>query len=53
LCGALNRWIHDETITADAPTVTAAPGHRIAVGDLIISSRRYDPPFMATTPPRG
>jgi ATP-dependent exoDNAse (exonuclease V) alpha subunit len=42
MCDALNRRIHDQTITADAPTVTAARGHRIAVGDLIIS-RRNDP----------
>ena len=39
---ALNRRLHDETIDTDAPTVTAARGHRIGVGDLIIS-RRNDP----------
>ncbi|KAA0096888.1 AAA family ATPase [Mycolicibacterium sp. P1-18] len=39
---ALNRRIHDDTIPADAPTVTAARGQRIAVGDLILS-RRNDP----------
>lgn len=42
MADALNRRLHRETIDADAPTVTAARGHRIAVGDLIIS-RRNDP----------
>ena len=42
MCDALNRRLHDETIDTDAPTVTAARGHRIGVGDLIIS-RRNDP----------
>ena len=42
MADALNRRIHDETIDADAPAVTGARGHRIAVGDLIIS-RRNDP----------
>ena len=42
MADALNRRIHDDTIAADAPTVTAARGHRIGVGDLIIS-RRNDP----------
>jgi hypothetical protein len=32
---ALNRRLHYDTIAAHAPTVTAARGHRIAVGDLI------------------
>ncbi len=39
---ALNRRIHRDTISADRPTLSAARGHRIAVGDLIIS-RRNDP----------
>ena len=39
---ALNRRIHRDTIAADQPTVIAARGHRIAVGDVIIS-RRNDP----------
>ncbi|MET0994900.1 MAG: AAA family ATPase [Mycobacterium sp.] len=39
---ALNHRLHNETIGADAPTVTAARGHRIGVGDLIIT-RRNDP----------
>ena len=42
MCDALNRRMHDETIDTEAPTVTAARGHRIGVGDLIIS-RRNDP----------
>ena len=42
MCDALNRRLHDETIDTDAPTVTAARGHRIGVGDLFIS-RRNDP----------
>ncbi len=42
MADALNQRLHDETIDADAPTITAARGHRIGVGDLIIS-RRNDP----------
>jgi conjugative relaxase-like TrwC/TraI family protein len=42
MCDALNRRIHDQTIDPEAPTVTAARGQRIGVGDLIIS-RRNDP----------
>ena len=42
MADALNQRLHDETIHADAPTVTAARGHRIGAGDLIIS-RRSDP----------
>jgi len=42
MCDALNRRIHDQTIDADAVTVTAARGQRIAEGDVIIS-RRNDP----------
>jgi hypothetical protein len=42
IADALNRRIHDDTIPTDAPTVTAARGHRIAPGDLILS-RRNDP----------
>jgi conjugative relaxase-like TrwC/TraI family protein len=36
---ALNLRIHNDTVTADAPTVVGARGHRIAVGDVIISRR--------------
>jgi conjugative relaxase-like TrwC/TraI family protein len=39
---ALNRRIHHDTIDSAAPTVTAARGHHIAQGDVIIS-RRNDP----------
>jgi ATP-dependent exoDNAse (exonuclease V) alpha subunit len=39
---ALNQRIHTDTIDPQAPTLTAARGHRIAVGDLILS-RRNDP----------
>jgi conjugative relaxase-like TrwC/TraI family protein len=39
MADALNRRIHDDTIAADAPTVTAARGQRIAKGDLILSRR--------------
>jgi conjugative relaxase-like TrwC/TraI family protein len=42
MADALNRRLHDETVDTEAPTVTAARGHRIGVGDLIIS-RRNDP----------
>jgi hypothetical protein len=36
---ALNHRIHRENLDADAATVTGARGHRIGVGDLIISRR--------------
>jgi conjugative relaxase-like TrwC/TraI family protein len=39
MADALNQRIHADTIRLDAPTVTAARGQRIAVGDLIISRR--------------
>ena len=42
MADALNRRLHDDTVDNDAPTVTAARGQRIGVGDLIIS-RRNDP----------
>ncbi|MGY4712984.1 MobF family relaxase [Mycolicibacterium sp. CBM1] len=42
MCDALNTRIHHDTIDANAPTVAAARGHRIAVGDVVIS-RRNDP----------
>jgi hypothetical protein len=42
MADALNRRLHDDTIAADAPTISAARGHRIGIGDLIIS-RRNDP----------
>ena len=42
MADALNTRIHGDTINPDAPHVTAARGHRIAVGDVIIT-RRNDP----------
>jgi hypothetical protein len=42
MADALNRRIHDDTITADAPTVTAARQHRVAASDLILT-RRNEP----------
>ena len=39
MADALNQRLHHDTIAADAPTVTGARGHRIAVGDLIITRR--------------
>jgi conjugative relaxase-like TrwC/TraI family protein len=39
MADALNRRIHDHTITPDAETITAGRGHRIADGDVIISRR--------------
>ncbi|MGO8966941.1 MobF family relaxase [Mycobacterium sp.] len=42
MADALNQRLHTETIGAQADTVTAARGHRIGVGDLIIT-RRNDP----------
>jgi ATP-dependent exoDNAse (exonuclease V) alpha subunit len=37
MADALNQRMHHDTIPADAPTVTAARGLRIAVGDLILT----------------
>jgi ATP-dependent exoDNAse (exonuclease V) alpha subunit len=42
MADALNHRIHRDTIGAEEPTVIAARGHRLAVGDLVIS-RRNDP----------
>ena len=42
MADALNRRLHDQTIAAEAPTITAARRQRIGVGDLILS-RRNDP----------
>jgi conjugative relaxase-like TrwC/TraI family protein len=42
VCDALNTRIHGENTASDAPTATAARGHRIAAGDIIIS-RHNDP----------
>ena len=48
MADALNERIHGEMTDSDAPTVTAARGHRITVGDLIIS-RRNDPTVTVPT----
>jgi conjugative relaxase-like TrwC/TraI family protein len=45
---ALNQRLHRDNISQDAPTVAGARGHRIAVGDLILT-RRND----ASIPVRG
>jgi conjugative relaxase-like TrwC/TraI family protein len=37
MADALNQRLHTDTITTDAPTVTGARGHRLAVGDLILT----------------
>ena len=37
MADALNQRLHRTTIAADAPTVTAARGHRIAVGDRVLT----------------
>lgn len=42
MADAPNRRIHDTTVDAGAPTVAAARGQRVGVGDLIVS-RRNDP----------
>ncbi|EHB44041.1 TrwC relaxase [Mycolicibacterium rhodesiae JS60] len=42
MCDAVNTRIHNDAIAPDAPTVAAARGHRLAVGDVVIS-RRNDP----------
>ncbi|HWF71634.1 MAG TPA: MobF family relaxase [Mycobacterium sp.] len=42
MADALNRRIHDHTISSDADTVVGARGHRIAEGDVIVS-RRNEP----------
>jgi conjugative relaxase-like TrwC/TraI family protein len=42
MADALNQRIHHERLGAHAPTVTAARGHRIGVGDVILT-RRNDP----------
>jgi conjugative relaxase-like TrwC/TraI family protein len=39
MADALNQRIHHATVAADAPTVTGARGHRIAVGELILTRR--------------
>lgn len=42
VCDALNTRLHRDTVVPDASTLAGARGHRIGVGDVIIS-RRNDP----------
>jgi conjugative relaxase-like TrwC/TraI family protein len=42
ICDALNIRIHNQNLTDGAPTVPAARGHHIAVGDIIISRENND-----------
>jgi conjugative relaxase-like TrwC/TraI family protein len=49
---ALNQRLHNENLDSDAPTVAAARGHRIGVGDLIVS-RRNDPTIDLHLPNGG
>lgn len=37
MADALNQRLHHDTIATDAPTLAGARGHRIAVGDLILT----------------
>ena len=61
MADALNQRLHHDTIAADAPTVTGARGHRIAVGDLILSRhndasiplRNTDDPAAEQSPVRN
>src|SRR5580693_3797419 len=39
MCDALNRRTHEESVDADAATVTGARGQRIGKGDVIVSRR--------------
>jgi conjugative relaxase-like TrwC/TraI family protein len=49
---ALNQRLHQERIPHNVPTVTAADGQQIGVGDLIIS-RRNDPSVTMLKGPQG
>jgi conjugative relaxase-like TrwC/TraI family protein len=49
MADALNQRMHKDTIDPSAPTVTAARGHQISVGDLIVS-RRNDPTISVLHP---
>jgi conjugative relaxase-like TrwC/TraI family protein len=61
MADALNQRLHHDTIATDAPTVTAARGHRIAVGDLILTRhndasiplRNTDDPAAENAPVRN
>ena len=49
MADALNQRIHNESLDAHAPTMTGARGHRIGVGDLIVT-RRNDPTIDLRSP---
>jgi conjugative relaxase-like TrwC/TraI family protein len=61
MADALNQRIHHDTIAADAPTVVGARGHRLAVGDLILTRhndasiplRNTDDPAAEQSPVRN
>jgi conjugative relaxase-like TrwC/TraI family protein len=42
VCDALNTRLHHQNLAPDAPTIRAARGHQIGVGDVVIT-RRNDP----------
>ena len=52
MANTLNQRIHHQRVDHDAPTAIGAAGHRIALGDLIIS-RRNDPTLDVTDPTTG
>jgi ATP-dependent exoDNAse (exonuclease V) alpha subunit len=49
MADALNERIHNQSLDARAPTVRGARGHRIGVGDLILT-RRNDPTIVLQSP---
>jgi hypothetical protein len=59
MADALNRRLHDREISPSAPTVTGARGHRIAVGDVVITRRNdhtidvIDPQRLSADPVRN
>jgi conjugative relaxase-like TrwC/TraI family protein len=61
MADALNQRLHHDTIAAEEPTVTGARGHRITVGDLILTRhndaaiplRNTDDPAAEQSPVRN
>jgi conjugative relaxase-like TrwC/TraI family protein len=61
MADALNQRIHHDTVAADEPTVAGARGHRIGVGDLILTRhndasiplRNNDDPAAEQSPVRN
>ncbi|BBY41784.1 ATP-dependent DNA helicase [Mycolicibacterium celeriflavum] len=61
MADALNQRLHHDTISKDAQTITGARGHRIGVGDLILTRqndgsiplRNIDEPENENTPVRN